>query len=348
MTDQIISREEARAQGLNRYFTGVPCKRLHIACRFVANATCCQCSQITERKRNGTTEASIERRRQASIARKCAQQRGDSRYSTGVPCKNGHLAERVVSNGQCLECARLIHLERYRDNPEHHRAIAKNHYARNKDGIRERRKAEYAADPEKHRAYVKASLERLDSQALKERRRAQYVKRRDAAREYNKKYRLENYEKLKVRQASYNQTERGKAVRQKWKEKNKEFLNQRERERRASNPELRRNSYKKWAKKEDSDAVIAANAHRRRARLLTATGRHTPDDLREILAAQAHRCPYCNADLKQVKRHVDHIMPLSRGGSNDKTNIQILCQTCNLSKGDKDPIEYERSIGLRP
>ena len=39
----IISRKEAKEQGLNRYFTGKPCKHGHVAERLVANRTCAEC-----------------------------------------------------------------------------------------------------------------------------------------------------------------------------------------------------------------------------------------------------------------------------------------------------------------
>jgi HNH endonuclease len=35
--------------------------------------------------------------------------------------------------------------------------------------------------------------------------------------------------------------------------------------------------------------------------------------------------------------HYDHIYPWSRGGGNDESNVQLLCQTHNLRKGDKIP-----------
>lgn len=41
---EIITREEARAKGLKRFFTGMPCKNGHIAERYVASKTVCvQC-----------------------------------------------------------------------------------------------------------------------------------------------------------------------------------------------------------------------------------------------------------------------------------------------------------------
>jgi len=51
-------------------------------------------------------------------------------------------------------------------------------------------------------------------------------------------------------------------------------------------------------------------------------------------------CVVCNTDLSgllsiQNNKHFDHIIPLANGGINDVTNIQLLCQACNLKKGQK-------------
>jgi len=47
---QVISRAEAKAKGLKRYFTGKPCKHGHVAERVVVNATCVECERASVRK----------------------------------------------------------------------------------------------------------------------------------------------------------------------------------------------------------------------------------------------------------------------------------------------------------
>ncbi|MCU5511397.1 HNH endonuclease [Bacillus cereus] len=49
-------------------------------------------------------------------------------------------------------------------------------------------------------------------------------------------------------------------------------------------------------------------------------------------------CTFCRCDLSHLVRiqntkHIDHIVPLALFGSNDASNYQLLCETCNTSKG---------------
>ncbi len=81
-----------------------------------------------------------------------------------------------------------------------------------------------------------------------------------------------------------------------------------------------------------------------RARKSNAEGSHTSNDIVRIKKAQRACCAYCEASVKR-SYHVDHIEPLSRGGSNLPSNLQILCASCNSRKGAKEPMLFARAMG---
>ncbi|AGN51421.1 hypothetical protein VPJG_00057 [Vibrio phage jenny 12G5] len=47
---QVVTKKEAKEQGLKRYFTGKPCKHGHVAERFVSEGKCCACAVEKSRK----------------------------------------------------------------------------------------------------------------------------------------------------------------------------------------------------------------------------------------------------------------------------------------------------------
>lgn len=77
----------------------------------------------------------------------------------------------------------------------------------------------------------------------------------------------------------------------------------------------------------------------RRARILAADGRYTPLDILKIYAWQQGKCYWCKA-LVGNTYHVDHIVPLARGGSNRPENLCVACQPCNNHKYTKMPYEF--------
>lgn len=88
-----------------------------------------------------------------------------------------------------------------------------------------------------------------------------------------------------------------------------------------------------------------ATEARRRARKRMAAGDHKGSDILLIRKMQKDRCGYCRVKLNG-KGEVDHIVALANGGSNYKTNLQILCKSCNSSKRARDPIEFAQSKGM--
>ncbi len=56
---------------------------------------------------------------------------------------------------------------------------------------------------------------------------------------------------------------------------------------------------------------------------------------REVLQRYHYCCCQCGVSSqadKTVRLEVDHITPISRGGTNDQGNLQILCRACNQVK----------------
>lgn len=62
--------------------------------------------------------------------------------------------------------------------------------------------------------------------------------------------------------------------------------------------------------------------------------RHSiPSDLRRfVFKRDKGKCVKCGS---KENIHFDHIIPVSKGGSTNKENLELLCQDCNLSKSDK-------------
>ena len=76
----------------------------------------------------------------------------------------------------------------------------------------------------------------------------------------------------------------------------------------------------------------AAAAHKRRTKT---RGSFTAKDVQRLAFAQAGLCRRCHRNLAITGYHVDHIVPIARGGMNVVGNIQLLCPSCNLRKGSK-------------
>lgn len=90
---------------------------------------------------------------------------------------------------------------------------------------------------------------------------------------------------------------------------------------------------------------VITSSHNRRARKNSADGSHTAQDIKQLFALQRGKCACCKVGINDGY-HVDHVIPLSLGGSNDRLNLQLLCPTCNLQKSAKHPIDFMQSRGF--
>jgi 5-methylcytosine-specific restriction endonuclease McrA len=82
----------------------------------------------------------------------------------------------------------------------------------------------------------------------------------------------------------------------------------------------------------------------RKARQAGAEGRYTADDVERITKSQRGKCAICGKPLGK-KLHVDHIIPIAKGGSNWPKNLQVTHPKCNVAKSSIDPIVFMRRLG---
>jgi 5-methylcytosine-specific restriction endonuclease McrA len=127
-----------------------------------------------------------------------------------------------------------------------------------------------------------------------------------------------------------------------WRSRNPEKFAQSTRSTRERTREEARRRTAIWQKANPDK--VREHSNRRRIRKLGAEGFHTVDDARSIRAKQKDKCAFCRVKLRG-KGHLDHIRPLSRGGSDWPRNLQFLCAFCNRSKNARDPIEFAQSLG---
>ena len=58
-----------------------------------------------------------------------------------------------------------------------------------------------------------------------------------------------------------------------------------------------------------------------------------PNSVRQyIYQRDNYQCQGCGQTQTETTLNIDHIIPLAKGGSNDMSNLQTLCQTCNQNK----------------
>lgn len=143
-----------------------------------------------------------------------------------------------------------------------------------------------------------------------------------------------------------NNKERRRKTAQEWRKANPERRRAKDREWALAHPENAREASKKW-RRANPDKV-REHDHRRRARLLSAEGSHTAADLVAIRAAQTDAkgrliCAWCHKPITDTP-HLDHWIPLDKGGSNDAGNLRYMHAVCNLKKGAKHPHDLGRLL----
>lgn len=133
--------------------------------------------------------------------------------------------------------------------------------------------------------------------------------------------------------------ERSRKSRQKWERENperaREIRNASLRRTYEKNKEKRYARIKKWRQenKEKVNELNRLDYYKRR----DADGVYTIEQWQELCSLFGNKCVCCG---EQRKLTIDHIIPVTLGGSNSISNLQPLCKPCNSRKNNKVIVDY--------
>ncbi len=237
-----------------------------------------------------------------------------------------------------------------RRTPEQKRAYWREYYLTHREQKREYRREYYLANREQLLEQMRAYRATLPPDERRAYMKDYHLAHREEARRQKREDYLANREKLLEKQraadAKRPDGER-RAYDQTYNLKHREEKREYRRERYKRNREqilAERRAYHVVHAEKLRDRARAA-----RSRRLGAEGGHTAADLADLFRKQGGKCPACYTAITKsgpAKYHIDHVLPLSRGGSDDAANLQLLCGPCNQSKHAKDPYEWANAHGL--
>jgi len=214
---------------------------------------------------------------------------------------------RIKRKESCKICVRIRVKKFYTENPDR---FAKN-TPEGKEASKKKWREEYWKNPDKYRKIALNSFYKRHESALAKQRENYH---KDPAKyvALAAKWNKENPERVKA-----------------WAAANRERINLSQRKHRLNFPE--------------TGFISRAN---RRARKSSSPERLKAGIRERLMIEQKGLCPYCKADLNSGVKHLDHLIPLAKGGRHCNANMQLTCKPCNLRKQAKDPILFGREMGI--
>ena len=155
--------------------------------------------------------------------------------------------------------------------------------------------------------------------------------------ERKKAYRLANAKELSAKQSVYYAEHRVEyiAYHAAYRAANLERKRAQNRAYEAAHKDKAYARIKAWKKTEKGRASCIASAHNRRH---SGGIRLTRKLIDTVKADYGGICPYCNETI--TDGHIDHVVPVSGGGTNDPENLAYSCAPCNMLKGNKSLLGF--------
>lgn len=183
------------------------------------------------------------------------------------------------------------------------------------------------------------------------------AKYRKANQQKIRKYQQKHYQEHKEEKKAYYQANRKKKIEasRKRREEKKEQLQEYDRQYHLKNREKKLRYLRNWKKlnptyqqdwnkknRDKKQAIDKKADHKRRALKRKALG-HVSPDIEEVLwEKQKGICKYCPRSLDGSGFHLEHMIPLSRGGFHDDANLCLSCPECNWRKNTMTAEEFKR------
>lgn len=167
---------------------------------------------------------------------------------------------------------------------------------------------------------------------------------KDCEREYRQRRMAENPDHVRrlarerSRRYEENSPEKARARAKRYYDKNQDKCIKMARRYRRNNPGANAKSARRW--KRNNHEKVVASKQARRAREQQAPGEFSATEWVLLKQYYNNSCLCCDRSEPDVQITPDHVIPLSRGGANDISNIQPLCHSCNSSKSDRHTTDY--------